>query len=333
MKRSHYTQKERDFVFNNFKKLSINDICKNIDKSRRSLFSFLRMNKINIKDNWNLYDVQPSIFLNIKSPEVAYVLGFLWADGHLGNSNKILIDNKRSDVENIQNVFYKTGEWKVSFLNRENKSPSAQLYTINEILYNFLLENDYGAKSKKSPCKILNKIPDNIKKYFFRGWFDGDGSISKSKYYNISIAGSYSQDWSALENLSLKIFSKGRINKTKTKKGHKSSSFLLSGISAKRFLDYIYKDYDEIGLDRKYFIYKNKDNKKFGTNKYFGVMKLKNGTFQSKLTYGYKENKKQKYLGFFEDEKDAARAYDIALIEKNGLCGAKTNFPIEDYLD
>ena len=35
---------------------------------------------------------------------------------------------------------------------------------------------------------ILNKIPNNLKKYFFRGYFDGDGSIYKyEKYYQVGL--------------------------------------------------------------------------------------------------------------------------------------------------
>ncbi len=39
----------------------------------------------------------------------------------------------------------------------------------------FLLENDFDKKSLLSPTKVLSKIPDELKHYFFRGLIDGDG--------------------------------------------------------------------------------------------------------------------------------------------------------------
>jgi len=55
-------------------------------------------------------------------------------------------------------------------------------------IYDFLSENNYKEKSYVSATKILNKIPNNLKKYFFRGYFDGDGSIYKyEKYYQVGL--------------------------------------------------------------------------------------------------------------------------------------------------
>jgi hypothetical protein len=68
--------------------------------------------------------------------------------------------------------------------------------------------------------------------------------------------------------------------------------------------------------------------KTFGkTSQYKGVCWI---GWRAKWGVGIYVNKKGKFLGYFDDEVEAARSYDRAAIEYFGEF-AKTNFPLTDY--
>lgn len=68
-------------------------------------------------------------------------------------------------------------------------------------------ENDFSKKSIMSPKKIISKIPEELRHYFFRGLVDGDGCFyfneknGKIKNRQFSITSSYEQDWSYVSDL------------------------------------------------------------------------------------------------------------------------------------
>jgi len=73
----------------------------------------------------------------------------------------------------------------------------------------------------------------------------------------------------------------------------------------------------------------NKSKRKSGTSKYKGVKWHKRDSiWESKICYKYKDY----YLGRFENEIDAARAYDMAALKFHKEY-ANINFNKEDYLE
>lgn len=65
-----------------------------------------------------------------------------------------------------------------------------------------------------------------------------------------------------------------------------------------------------------------------GSSKFRGVTKHAKGKWEARI--GQLTGKKYCYLGLFESEEDAAKAYDAAAIRKEGL-GAITNFALSSY--
>jgi intein/homing endonuclease len=121
-----------------------------------------------------------NLFDNIDANK-SYILGFLWADGYINNRIETTI--KSSDFNNIYNIFSKSGDWKQLHRDRHSKQTgkiykSSSLYYYGKETYNFLYENDYKIKSSTQPTKILNIIPKEYHKDFYRGYIDGDGSFS-----------------------------------------------------------------------------------------------------------------------------------------------------------
>jgi hypothetical protein len=113
-------------------------------------------------------------------------------------------------------------------------------------------------KSKVSPKKILNLIPDKFKRFFFLGYFDADGCF----YYNkknycrqLKIGSTYEQDWSCIEKLFKNLKINYQIEKRITKNKHCYSTIRTWGKqNVKSFGALLYQSFkkDKIGLKRKY---------------------------------------------------------------------------------
>lgn len=242
----------------------------------------------------NYFKVNPRQFIDINTKEVAYILGLIWSDGTLAKkeknkgSNAISVSMVKNDVANIKDTFFKTGEWSCWDIKQKHFGFKCQtrttVSTCNKTLHDFLIDNCYYTKSNASACKILSKIPEHLKHYWFRGLSDGDGSFTfykrtKNSYgFYFSVASSNKQDWTYMINLSKKLNFNLNINIAKNegelfekrKKKYKklyninlgeggSCARTTSNLGAKIFGDYIYQGYPEdgIGLKRKYDVYLN----------------------------------------------------------------------------
>lgn len=120
----------------------------------------------------------------------------------------------------------------------------------------FLKQNDYKTKNL-SPDKIILKIPKNLKQYWWRGYFDGDGCISlfsKNKCHVI-FSGPINQKWDFVDALFKQLrIKKYRKSKVQSICGQSSKVCISNRGDCFRFLNYIYQGrmMDKIGLNRKY---------------------------------------------------------------------------------
>lgn len=200
-------------------------------------------------------------FINITKKEIAYILGFIWADGNVRKPYSTSIGISIKDSINIKNIFKKTGDWNYYIINNydkrsKRKYKSFVIQTTNKNLVNFLIDNDYDKKSFVSPYKILEKIPHKLKHYFFRGYSDGDGNFYKGKnIYQYTIAGHYEQDWTFMKELYNKLNISYSINLTIREKSKSSCIRITNKNDIDIFGDYIYKDWGGLGLMRKYDSY------------------------------------------------------------------------------
>jgi hypothetical protein len=228
----------------------------------------------NIRSLWDNHPERMSgvdyrVFINCKTKEAAYILGFLWADGYLNRNypNRIVLEIVRGDWNSICSVFAVTGSWCVTYRKRRNRRPQARAEISNKKMAAFLRECGYGEKNKRSACGILGKIPDHLKKYWWRGFFDGDGCVylNKDEYaYQVNLAGGFKQDWTFAENLMLSLGIRYVIARRQQKRKKKNGKAMSSSCvritnkdGVKRFCEYIYGDYDGIGLSRKYNKYED----------------------------------------------------------------------------
>lgn len=106
--------------------------------------------------------------------------------------------------------------------------------------------------------KILSKIPICLHYLFWRGYFDGDGTLeSKKAGVRLSVCSSFDQDWVSLIDLSKQLnIEKYRVDKCVYQKKHKCSKWTLERMNdVLIFLNYIYQNNLNIKLERKYIIY------------------------------------------------------------------------------
>ncbi len=210
-------------------------------------------------------------FTNPQTPEAAYILGLLWSDGFAEIPYRVTFRSAEEDLIQLKPFFEKTGNWTYNFCPRRYPTWKDLLCIrcSSKEFINFLIENDYKAKSYKSACKILSVIPDNLKRYWFRGLSDGDGSFYLQKTTKEEKNGrkicftcnsGVEQDWTylkkLLDELEIKYFENRRTRIMK-RNGHSSSEstiefYKFSDIM--KFASYLYPDliFDGMGFKRKF---------------------------------------------------------------------------------
>lgn len=276
------TEEQKQYILDNYTNLG-GEHCSNVTGlSKRYIHKFCSKHKLKVspdckqiiqvrnitlahelqKSIKRIYKVNTEQFINIQTPEVAYILGLLWADGYIYHPHRIEIECIKDDLITLLPFFNKTGQWGTYFRHRVNRKEQMSILTSNKTLVNFLTQNDYIAKSEKSADKILSLIPDNLKHYWFRGIIDGDGCFyinEKNNCYQFSLASSYSQDWTYFEILCDKLGIKASIARRKqiTRQGKENTSSIIRITDRKSitiFGNYIYNNYkkDSMGLKRKY---------------------------------------------------------------------------------
>lgn len=207
-----------------------------------------------------------TLFKEIKNREIAYILGLLWADGHVAFANNksktpiIKHSAKEDDNQTFKKILNCSGNWN-TFISKNIGSYAKSPKTISvnwvscRVLGEFLIENQYRNKTT-SPDLIISKIPENLKSYWFRGYFDGDGSVTiKHKgHHSIAFTGHETQNWNFIIELFKNIdISNYRIRIIESRGGKSSQIRITNKKDLIKFENYIYSDYDinEMGLHRK----------------------------------------------------------------------------------
>lgn len=132
------------------------------------------------------YSYDEKYFENIDSPEKAYWLGFIAADGNIyrreGHMGLISVSVKDNDIEILKNLQQELKTTKPISLvqdKRRENTIMATLQITSDILCNQLLKIGIGVR--KTFDLSISQICSNISKKFWSsfilGYFDGDGSI------------------------------------------------------------------------------------------------------------------------------------------------------------
>lgn len=194
-------------------------------------------------------------FENINKPETSYILGLLWADGYISRPTKtsraksINILASKSDLDEVLPVFKSLGGWKTYERPSEIKKYRLHIYYTSAKLWLVFKNYDYGDKSFINPNKVLSAVPNNLKHYWWRGYFDGDGSISDKG--RVTFTSSFEQDYTFLTDLLTQL---GIKTYYESRKIYQSGSFsqVSFGMRAQteKFYNYLYQG-ESFGFSRK----------------------------------------------------------------------------------
>lgn len=237
-------------------------VQKFINRSSDSIRHKAKSLLIKVNDDFKLSKINLDDLIDPVTPQSAYVLGILWGDGtlhwnKLQRSYRISLTLIEDDFNDINELFAR-----FHFSRIKKRKASWRQCICATICHKkfaqFLKDHDFLTKSKSSPTKILEVIPNQNKHYFFRGWFDADGSnneIKKGKY-TITISGSFGQDWESLEQICEKLNVKYKIYRMKWKTS-KYSAFSVCGYNnIMRFFTYLYNGVS-MGMSRKFKNFSN----------------------------------------------------------------------------
>lgn len=191
-------------------------------------------------------------FENI-TPELAYWIGFFWADGFINFTGCMRIEITEEDGECLKKLFLSIFPFLIYKRARRNKK-CQMLFSVTDNNVSELLKSlGKFSNTNESHEKVFNYLKDeNLIKYFLRGLIDGDGNfyINKSiKYAQFTLASNYEQDWSCLEKYFFKF--NPHINREKTTHGNSSTLRITGKENLANFIKFLEYDRIKIGLERK----------------------------------------------------------------------------------
>lgn len=210
------------------------------------------------------YYVNDHYFDDIRSPEVIYTIGFLYADGCNHNNEAVSLSLEEGDVKILQkisdNLQYEKG---VVFIDMSNKHDFGYNYKNQYCLqiYNRRIANALnilGVTPRKSLTLEFPKwLHPTLYSHFLRGVFDGDGSISryfkdgKARNTLLTITQTESFCRAIMDIAAKQIGINSHIYDASCHNGVTKVFQICGANICKKFLDWLYKD-STIFLQRKY---------------------------------------------------------------------------------
>lgn len=220
------------------------------------------------------YKINENYFDKIDTPNKAYILGFLYADGSNCMSKRTITmsleEGDRGILDRIRNEI--GSERPLEFIDYSNKHDFGYTYK-NQ--YRLLLFSSHMCKALQSHGMVPNKslilefpiLDDKLISHFIRGYFDGDGGLYQGKKetnFTLTITSANDFCIRLKEIVKCKVGINSNIYDASNRNGI-TKVFNISGrMQVKSFLDWIYKDAD-LFLERKYnryiqYFYNNIDN-------------------------------------------------------------------------
>lgn len=202
------------------------------------------------------------------SPAMAYVFGYIVADGSLEDASYlrgkcVRISSKDFDIlERIRNTLRSKHTirevgpcecWEADGTKKYISSPKYLLRIGCKEIYNDLIA--LGLCPRKSLNVSLPRITKQYLSHFIRGYFDGDGCVFVENDVRLRViftSGSYG----FLKDLSIALKKEVGVNLRNINKSTRSYQLNYSTRESLRILNYLYREVDDkLFLERKYNIY------------------------------------------------------------------------------
>jgi DNA-binding transcriptional regulator WhiA len=265
-------------------------------------------------NHFHKYEIDFSKFETKNTEEFAYFLGFFYADGYNDTkSGKINISLKESDspiLERFSNLFFGNRPiYHYTVKCQTNDKNKICVLTISNGELSNLMSSLGAPERKTFKIRFPMWLDKSLWKHFIRGYFDGDGSLMKSKSdYRISIASNLEFN----TQLQLVIKELTGLEFGITKHGKICVLYKGGNNNTMKFLNWLYSD-SNIYLQRKYDRYQE-----FIIDRNIKCTKPHHVYLQHS---GWVYRLPSKLGGFvtsgFTSKEDAFEAYKLKLIELN----------------
>lgn len=261
-KKTKWSEQELAFLFKNKDRLTIKELSVQLQRSP----SAIRNKKSElgwkgfVKDSkWHC---DKNFFNDINSEEKAYWLGFIAADGcvsynPLKKNYEITIKLQSKDYNHLKK-FNKSiqGNYQVGFKSHVCSLTDKVADECEIRVYSKQMAEDL-IKHKVVPCKsfvlqFCDDIPTHLIPHYIRGYYDGNGGISRLKKRQTIRANFCSASKSFIEQLRVELYKFGISSYIVDEKLHNTYRLYVGGMkNCDKFLSLIYND-ATIYLERKY---------------------------------------------------------------------------------
>lgn len=179
-----YTNISDDIIKDYLNNESSLKLSKKYKISKFSILKCLKENNITIRENngdlQRKYDLNHNYFNEIDTENKAYILGFIFADGYVDQvNNRLSISIVEKDVEilNFINTELESN-YNIYFKNWNNRQNVVTLTITSRQIVKDLV--NVGCVQAKTFVTKFPNIREDLKRHFIRGYFDGDGYVSKT---------------------------------------------------------------------------------------------------------------------------------------------------------
>ncbi len=242
----------------------INDIANEFSIGEKRVSEILKRHSVQILPSYERqrkYSLNERYFDNIDTQDKAYLLGLLYADGCNSNGHvSIRLQERDKDILSKMNIALDSNR-PLRFIDYSSRVNNCQnQYSLD--IVNQYMSNQLSLLGMVPNKSLILKFPEwlneELHPHFIRGYFDGDGYVSKNcKNAKLSIVGTnyfcekvkniVYQDIGI--NACIYLCHKNECTTTRT--------LQISGHNQiKKFLDYIYNNAN-LYLDRKYNVYQS----------------------------------------------------------------------------
>lgn len=247
---------------------SISDISRQIGVGRHTVSKYvniyLHANGLERRNDFvHKYTVNEKYFDVIDTPNKAYVLGFLYADGNnlpsKGTISMALEENDKYILEKIRKEI--DSDCPLVFLKQSERLGKNSPYNYKD-LWCLKVYNSHMCRSLSTAGMVPNKslvlrfpdwLDDDLVSHFVRGYFDGDGSIAKTGCITVTSTESFCE---TLLGIVKEFAPHAYITDASCKNGITRVLHVDRKFEAFQFCNWIYRDAD-IYLTRKYDRYLN----------------------------------------------------------------------------
>lgn len=237
--------------------ISLTEMGKREKVDRRTLSKHFKELGIKIVNKQNRSKFNEHIFDQIDSEEKAYWLGFIFADGYINSSPlregvkniyQFELSLGLKDQEHLEK-FRKFMEYEKSLIIDAHR---CRFILANKHLWNIL--NNYGCTPNKSLTLKFPIIPKDLMRHFIRGYFDGDGCITR--YVHNTCVSPRIELLGTKQVLEQILFYSNTSAKYKHDERHSEETWSLDWSKQEgiKFINYLYQDCS-IYLNRKYELY------------------------------------------------------------------------------